>query len=183
MKSTELNIIDYALTKTMDKGGAYASLDNIVLALDKYLVHNVPSGITSNGDARNYIMSINQDDIMRELLKNVVKKNFAAIHNSYAVKLGTNKTFDDELGVDDVDILIYDALSSMPMEAVVYILEKNPKVVDSMVKSFVESRYYNPSYTVKKLDDENIVTDECARLLNKIDGYYYEKENGSSKSM
>ena len=52
-----------------------------------------------------------------------------------------------------------------------------------MVKSFVESRYYNPSYTVKKLDDENIVTDECARLLNKIDRYYYEKENGSSKSM
>ena len=57
----------------MDKGGAYASLDNIVFALVKYLVHNVPSGITSNGDARNYIMSINQDDIMRELLKNVVK--------------------------------------------------------------------------------------------------------------
>ena len=69
-------------------------------------------------------------------------------------------------------MLIFNALSTMHMDAVDYIIQKYPKLIDLMVKSFVDSRYFDTSYKIEKLDDENIITDECKRLLTKIDEHY-----------
>ena len=171
-KSTELNMIDYSSLKTMSKGGDYSCYENIVAALYNYVMCNNPNGFTKLDDARNYIMSLTKQDIERELLKNIVKKNFCSRYNHYATKLGTNKEFDDNLGISDAEVLIFNALSTMHMDAVDYIIQKYPKLIDLMVKSFVDSRYFDTSYKIEKLDDENIITDECKRLLTKIDEHY-----------
>lgn len=180
-RSTELNIIDYSILKTMSRGGDYSCFENAVAALLNYTMYNNPNGFTRLDNARNYIMSLSIDDIEKELLKNIVKKDFCSRYNHYACKLGTRKNFGDELDISDAEVLIFNAICTMHMDAVNYIIKKYPELTDLMIKSFVDSRYFNSSYKIEKLEDEKIITDECAMLLKKIDDYYYQKQNSSVK--
>lgn len=169
MKSTELNIIDYSVLKTMSKGGDYCTFENIVSALLNYIIYNNPNGFTKLDDARNYIMSLTKDDIEKELLKNIIKKNFCAIYNNYELKIKTNKKTSDNLSISDIEVLIFNSLSTMNMNEIKYIIKKYIKLI---IKSFVETRYFDDNYKIEKLDNKDIITNECNKLLNMIDDYY-----------
>ncbi|MBP3635866.1 MAG: hypothetical protein J6J17_05400 [Bacilli bacterium] len=175
-KSTELNIIDYSCIKTMSKGGAYASFENIALALKNYINYNDSLGITSLDYARDYLKTLTKDDIEKELLKNVVKKFACSNYHNYMRLLGTEKSFNDELNVKEVEFLVFKSISEMHMDGVKYLLEKYPKLIDSLIDSFVSSRYYSESYMIDNLDNDKFITPEYQRLIEKIDSYYQVKK-------
>ena len=145
MKSTELSMIDYSILTTMEKGGDYACYENIVSALENYALYDNPNGFTKNKDARNYISSLSKEDIRKELLKNIVKKHYYAIYSGYATILKTNKSFADDLNISEAELLILDSIKGMPIIAIDDILKKMPKLTDLMIKSFVDSRYFDRS--------------------------------------
>ena len=66
------------------------------------------------------------------------------------------------------------------MLAVDDIIDRIPKLTDLIIKSFVDSRYFDRSYMVTNLDRNEISSDECKNLLSKVDNYYYEKTKISS---
>lgn len=174
-RSTELKIIDFSSLETMNKGGEFSSYENMVAILENYIFYNNPNGFTKKDEARNYIKSLNPDDIRKELLKNIIKKHYCADLNSYASILGTNKGFNDDLSVPEADFLLFNAVSQMQMISVDNIIDRYPKLTDLMVKSFVNSRYFDRSYLANNLDNINI--NECQNLLFKIESYYAEKAN------
>ena len=70
-KSTELGMIDFSILTTMGKKGDYSSYENVVGALENYVINNNPMGFTRKDNARDYIKSLSKDDIRKELLKNI----------------------------------------------------------------------------------------------------------------
>ena len=50
-----------------------------------------------------------------------------------------------------------------------------------MIKSFVDSRYFDRSYMINNLDNNGVENNECQNLLFKIDSYY-EKSNKNEES-
>lgn len=181
MKSTELSMIDYSILTTMEKGGDYACYENIVSALENYALYDNPNGFTKNKDARNYISSLSKEDIRKELLKNIVKKHYYAIYSGYATILKTNKSFVDDLNISEAELLILDSIKTMPIIAIDDILKRMPKLTDLMIKSFVDSRYFDRSYMINNLDNNGVENNECQNLLFKIDSYY-EKSNKNEES-
>ena len=67
-KSTELGMIDFSILTTMGKKGDYSSYENVVGALENYVINNNPMGFTRKDNARDYIKSLSKDDIRKELL-------------------------------------------------------------------------------------------------------------------
>ena len=61
------------------------------------------------------------------------------------------------------------------------ILKRMPKLTDLMIKSFVDSRYFDRSYMINNLDNNGVENNECQNLLFKIDSYY-EKSNINEES-
>ena len=86
-RSRELSMIDYSILTTMGKGGDYACYENVVGALENFVFKNSAMGFTRKDDARNYISSLNKDEIRRELIKNIIKKHYCTIYNGYATIL------------------------------------------------------------------------------------------------
>ena len=65
-KSTELGMIDFSILTTMGKKGDYSSYENVVGALENYVINNNPMGFTRKDNARDYIKSLSKDDIRKE---------------------------------------------------------------------------------------------------------------------
>lgn len=187
-RSRELSMIDYSILTTMGKGGDYASYENVVGALENFVFQNNAMGFTRKDDARNYISSLNKDEIRRELVKNIIKKHYCTIYNGYAAILKTDKNFGDNLNISESELLIFDAVNEMQMESVDNILDRLPKLTELMIESFVDSRYFDRSYMVTNLDSNEIENEKCQTLLFKVDEYYAKKqgkmnEENNRKSM
>ena len=180
-KSTELGMIDFSILTTMGKKGDYSSYENVVGALENYVINNNPMGFTRKDNARDYIKSLSKDDIRKELLKNIVKKHYCAMYSGYATILKTNKSFVDDLNISEAELLILDSIKTMPIIAIDDILKRMPKLTDLMIKSFVDSRYFDRSYMINNLDNNGVENNECQNLLFKIDSYY-EKSNINEES-
>lgn len=174
-KSTELGIIDYSTLTTMGKGNDYSSYENIVGALESYIFQNNPIGFTRKDNARDYIKSLSKDDIRKELLKNIIKKHYYAQNNGYETVLKTDKSFVDDLTISEAELLIFDTIQSMPMISLDNMIDRLPKLTDLMIKSFVDSRYFDRNYMVNNLD--NNLNTECQNLLFKVESYYSDKQN------
>ena len=175
-RSRELSMIDYSILTTMGKGGDYACYENVVGALEDFVFKNSAKGFTRKDDARNYISSLNKDEIRRELIKNIIKKHYCTIYNGYATILKTNKKFDDNLNISESELLIFDAVNEMQIESIDNILDKLPKLTELMIESFVDSRYFDRSYMVTNLDSNEVSNEECQNLLFKVDAYYSRKQ-------
>ena len=180
-RSRELSMMDYSILTTMGKGGDYACYENVVGALENFVFKNSVMGFTRKDDARNYISSLNKNEIRRELIKNIIKKHYCAIYNGYATILNTNKKFGDNLNISESELLIFNAVNEMQMESVDNILDRLPKLTELMIESFVDSRYFDRSYMVTNLDSNEVTNDECQNLLFKVDAYYAEKQERINK--
>ena len=173
MKSYELQCIDYACLKTLEKGGEFSTEKHITNALLKLLIEGYTFGFTSNGRARDYISSLSFEQIEKELLKNVIKTNELATRKGYMVLLGTQKTFDDKgLANDEVKILLMNILKEGRMESVKFILNKSPNLYKNLISDFVSTRYYKDGYKFDQLDNISTFSKENSMLLQKIDNYY-----------
>lgn len=175
-RSRELSMIDYSILTTMGKGGDYASYENIVGALENFVFQNNAMGFTRKDDARNYISSLNKDEIRRELVKNIIKKHYCTIYNGYATILTTDKKIGDNLNISESELLIFNAVNEMQMESVDNILDRLPKLTEHMIESFVDSRYFDRGYMVTNLDSNEVSNYECQNLLFKVDAYYSRKQ-------
>lgn len=180
-RSRELSMIDYSILTTMGKGGDYACYENVVGALEDFVFKNSTMGFTRKDDARNYISSLSKDEIRRELIKNIIKKHYCSIYNGYATVLKTSKKFDDNLNISESEILIFNAVNEMQMESVDNILNRLPKLTELMIESFVDSRYFDRSYMVTNLDNNEISNDEYQNLLFKVDAYYARKQERKNR--
>lgn len=180
-RSRELSMIDYSILTTMGKGGDYACYENVVGALENFVFKNSTMGFTRKDDARNYISSLSKDEIRRELIKNIIKKHYCSIYNGYATVLKTSKKFDDNLNISESEILIFNAVNEMQMESVDNILNRLPKLTELMIESFVDSRYFDRSYMVTNLDNNEISNDEYQNLLFKVDAYYARKQERKNR--
>lgn len=180
-RSRELSMIDYSILTTMGKGGDYACYENVVGVLEDFVFKNSTMGFTRKDDARNYISSLSKDEIRRELIKNIIKKHYCSIYNGYATVLKTSKKFDDNLNISESEILIFNAVNEMQMESVDNILNRLPKLTELMIESFVDSRYFDRSYMVTNLDNNEISNDEYQNLLFKVDAYYARKQERKNR--
>lgn len=175
-RSNEVAILDNGLISTMQKGGPYATMENIKNSLTNYYFHNETRGITSANGARDGVKTLKQINIERELLKNVIKADSLEKQNGYVTLLGTNKTYDDKtINLQEAEFLIKKLIGEMPMEAVVYVLKQNPVLFDQAFESFVTKRYYNSSYGIDRLDNVEMIDTYNQYLFDKIDSYYDEK--------
>lgn len=169
-KEYSLQCIDYAIKMTREKAKQnpdLAKLDSIghlSEAIVEYMFNGNATGFSSFGDGRKYILGLTKEDFEEQLLKHVVKS--AAAKKGMAGRLGTNKTFDDDLDQDDVQILIYRALGEMDMSGIKYILDKYPILYKGLAVNFVEDRYFNRKLGEEKLD---------APLLDNKNNFYYNK--------
>lgn len=175
-RSRELSMIDYSILTTMGKGGDYACYENVVGALEDFVFKNSAMGFTRKDDARNYISSLNKDEIRRELIKNIIKKHYCSIYNGYATILTTDKKIGDNLNISESELLIFNAVNEMQMESVDNILDRLPKLTEHMIESFVDSRYFDRGYMVTNLDSNEVSNYECQNLLFKVDEYYSRKQ-------
>ena len=103
------------------------------------------------------------------------------MYSGYATILKTNKSFVDDLNISEAELLILDSIKTMPIIAIDDILKRMPKLTDLMIKSFVDSRYFDRSYMINNLDNNGVENNECQNLLFKIDSYY-EKSNINEES-
>lgn len=133
-----IEIIDYAIKATMDKGGSFSSENYISSALKQYAKLNYSKGFTSNKSARKYIETLSKDDIDRELLKNIIKKRAYAETNGYNVLLNTNKTINDELTISELELILIKNMDEAPLDVAKYLLDKLPKVRSLLINSFVD---------------------------------------------
>ena len=155
-KDYNLQCIDYAVAMTKERASQtpeLAKLDSVghlSEAIVEYMFNGNASGFSSYGDGRKYILGQTKEDFEEQLLKHVVKSEVAK--KGMVGKLGTNKTFGDDLDQDDVQILIYRALGEMDMSGIKYILDKYPVLYKSLASNFVEDRYFNYHLSAEKLD-------------------------------
>lgn len=173
-RSVELNIIDYSVIKTIDKGGDYNSDFNINRAFNDYYFKNNPNGFTRDSDARNYISSLKREDIEKEMLKNLFKKEACAKLKQFTMLLDTEKTFKDKLTISEAELIVKKLIKNLNMSEVKELLNKFPSVELLLLKSFVQSRYFDPSYGVNNLDNINILDSNEEALIQKIENYYLE---------
>jgi hypothetical protein len=168
-----MHIIDYVINTTRSKGGNFNSYEYIKTALSQFCKYNYSKGFTSTGEARNYIEGLSMDDIDRELLKNLVKKKNYASKNSYNLVLGSNKQMSTDLEQSELEYLFIENMKKSPIDVEDYLLNKKeePSFRDRLIESFVDSRYFNPSYGAHELDECSVFP-EYKYLLDKIDQYY-----------
>lgn len=171
MKDYELQCIDYACLKTMEKGGEFSTPRHITTALSKLLNEGYTKGFTSNSGARNYISNLSFEQIEKELLKNIIKTNELATRKGYDALLGTQKNFDSE-NLSNAEVKILNLLKEGQMESVKYILNKYPNLYTNLITDFVSTRYYNNKYRIDQLDNIPTFSKENSMLLEKIDNYY-----------
>lgn len=181
MLNNNLEKIDFACMETMKKGEDYSKQSQIYCALRNYMSYGDLRGFTRNAGAREYMKSLSVDDIRKELLKNIIKKQSCSFYYGYSVRLGTEKTFDDNLEVDECEALMVNAIKDMDMNDVDYLLDKKQNINNLLIESFCNSRYFNPSFGENNLDDEKILSPTYESLLNKVDKYYSSKEIKEAK--
>lgn len=173
MKDYELQCIDYACLKTMEKGGEFSTPLHITTALSRLLNEGYTRGFTSNSGARNYISNLSFEQIEKELLKNIIKTDELATRKRYDVLLGTQKNFDSEnLSNAEVKFLLMNLLKEGQMESIKYILNKYPNLYTNLISDFVSTRYYDNKYRIDQLDNIPTFSKENSMLLEKIDNYY-----------
>lgn len=179
-----IEVIDYAVMKTMAKGAAYADPANIKSKFKNYYYYGDSTGFTRDGNARDYISSLSENDIKKELLKNIVKLKACAGYNGYrASLLSVKKSFGDELTYEELEFLLYQNIEGYPLDTIEYIFEKYPIYLSMVMDNFVTKRYFSSGYGISKLEDKNILSPYYQNLLSKIDKYYMniDKDNSISQ--
>lgn len=178
-----IEIIDYAVMKTIAKGGAFAESANIKSRFKNYYYCGDSTGFTRDGNAREYISSLGVNDIKKELLKNIVKCRACASYNQYGASLlSVKKSYGDELTYDELEFLIYQDIERYPLDTIEYIFEKYPIYLSMIIDSFVTKRYFSQGYSISKLEDKRIISPYYENLLDKIDNYYIgDLENSNTR--
>ena len=166
-----IGTLDYAIKKTIDKGGHFNDEKYIKDALQQYVELDISKGFTSNYDARENIESLSKDDIDRELLKNVVKKRAYAESNGYNILINTNKRINDDLNVSELEVILIKYMKNSPIDITDYLVKKHPKIRSLLIESFVGSRYFRSDYGGDELDKQEM-SKYYRTLLNRIDEYY-----------
>lgn len=176
-KDYNLQCIDYAVAMTRERASQTPELSklnsagHLVEAIVEYMFNGNASGFSSYGDGRKYILELSKEDFEEQLLKHVVKSKIAKTRGGIDSRLGTNKTFGDDLEQSDVQILIYRALGEMDMSAIKYILDKYPVLYRSLAANFIEDRYFDKNLGEEKLD-ATLFDSQGIYYYNKIDEYY-----------
>lgn len=181
MLKNNLEKMDFACKETMKKGEDYSKQSQIYLALKNYMKDGNAIGFTRERHARNYIKSLSRDDIKNELLKNIIKKRSCSFYYGYSVRMGTEKKFYDDLSVDECEVLIINAMQNIDMNYIDNLMDENENIINLLIESFCNSRYFNPSFGENNLDDEKILSPIYERLLDKVDKYYSDKEIKNAK--
>ena len=183
-KDYNLQCIDYAVAMTRERASQtpeLAKLDSVghlSEAIVEYMFNGNASGFSSHGDGRKYIVGLTKEDFEEQLLKHVVKSEVAK--RGMLGKLGTNKTFGDDLDGADIQILMYRALNEMDMTGIKYILDKYPILFKGLAANFIEDRYFNYKLGEEKLDVP-LPDYQNNFYYNKIDEYYKELKQNMEK--
>lgn len=181
MLKNNLEKMDFACKETMKKGEDYSKQSQIYLALRNYMKDGNAIGFTRERNARDYIKSLSRDDIKNELLKNIIKKRSCSFYYGYSVRMGTEKNFYDDLSVDECEVLIIDAMQNIDMNYIDNLMDENENIINLLIESFCNSRYFNPSFGKENLDDEKILSPLYRNMLNKVSIYYENKKLNINK--
>lgn len=187
-KDYNLQCIDYAVAMNCVRASQtpeFSKLNtagHLVEAIIEYMFNGNASGFSSYGDGRKYILELSKEDFEEQFLKHVIKSKAAKIRSRIVSKLGTNKTFGDNLEQAEVQILIYKALEEMDMIAIKYILDKYPVLYRSLAATFVEDRYFDKNLGADKLD-EPLSDYQNNYYYNKIDEYYKQLKMSKDESI
>ena len=181
MLSNNLKKLDFACKETMKKGEDYSKQSQIYLALRNYMKDGSSNGFTREKHARDYIKSLSRDDIKNELLKNLIKKRSCSFYYGYSVRMGTEKKVYDDLSVDECEVLVINAMQNIGMNNIDNLIDENENIVNLLIESFCNSRYFNSSFGEENLDNEKILSPLYKNMLNKVEIYYENKKENINK--
>lgn len=179
-KDYNLQCIDYAIAKTIERANENPELKDLATekhltnAIIEYMFKGNAKGFSSKDNGRRYILQLSKDDFEEQLLKHVVKSENAKTRLGLKQRLGTNKSFEDDLTIDDVQAVIYKAYGEMNMEAIKYILNKYPALYQALATNFVKDRYFNLKLGAEVLDKYFVNYTENY-MENYQNNYYYKK--------
>ena len=174
-RSPELQYLDFACATTIEKErrqGKTTIQEDINKAIEYYVRRGMPQGFTRTNDARSYVENLSKDNIDKELLLNIVKIQALKNFNHEATLLGTNKTFNDNLSVDELELLTFKLIEMYDIDSIRNLFEQFPDKYDMLVLSFVFRRYFDSLHGADKLDDQQIMTWEYASKQGKIESAF-----------
>lgn len=181
-------IIDYAIITTRDSNEKkYANhprkeerVSNYYFysAIKHYLTHfnetNKADYITRNQNARNVFRSLSKEDIYAELLKNIIKMDAFRVRNGYNVALAAKPNFHDCTNYLEKEKWLYRQIMYSSLDEFDSLIHRDPSVLDQLINSYVEDRYFS-DYDREAIDDEmNLNRDENSVIFN-IDNFYKKK--------
>lgn len=176
-----LESIDFAIESTMNKGGRTKTFKNMFTQLRKYLVKNDPKGFTREKGARNVISSISQENIMKEMLKNIVKVGCINNKRGYDTLFNNNVNYDDpKMNLETVEEYINNLIliNQNNIDAVFQTLKEHPVLFNGLISSFICRRYYDLRYR-EILDNPNSFDDAANKMCENIDSYRYNEVNNN----
>lgn len=174
-RSQELELLDYACKTTIAKEtttGKTQVQEDINNAIKYYVKKGQPQGFTRTNGARNYVETLNKDIIEKELLLNIVKINALKDFNHEATLLSVNKSFNDDLSIDELEFLTYKLIEKYDISSVRALFESFPDKYEQLVRSFVYRRYFDSLHNADTLDDQQIMTWEYAAKQGKIESAF-----------
>lgn len=181
-KNKALDIIDYAILETKNAHEEYSAI-RYCGAIKQYIKHfdkpQRADGFTRFNGARDNFNTLSINDIYGELLKNIIRlKGYREAFNERQA-LKTPEYFDSSLHPLEKEEWLYHQIMYYPLEGIDEMMKNNDEILNSLIYSFVDSRYsFNKDKDYKydgNLDDLYNLTDQELNCLNEIDKFYKEK--------
>lgn len=172
-----LNILDNAVKDTMqsylEKKGEVKSPSYYCGAIKQFIVNfNDPrraNGFTKSNGARDNVNSLTKENVYAELLKNIVK--LKAFREDYGQRqaLAVSDYFSRDMHPLEKDEWLFRQLMYYPLEGIDEMMKRNDDIMNGLIGSFVESRYYSNN---KDNIDNTMLNEDEQECLDRINGYY-----------
>lgn len=186
LNNNTIGIINDYVMETRKKHPDY-SQDRINGAFKQFLKNfdspKRADGFSRINGSRDALNSLRNEDIYIELLKNVIKLKAYRDDNGERQFLGKTDTFSDNMHPLEKDEWLFHQIMYCQLDGINAMMTKNDKILNALINSFVESRYFSMDaelYLANKpnepfnvpLDDPIILTEEEQDCLDKIDRFY-----------
>lgn len=168
-----IEIIDDAIKVTKSENYKNNNIEYITNnVLCNYLFNNSISGFSNNPKVIEELSLINNYNVNKEILKNIVKV-FALqdYENDKTVKkISNNLDLRQKHNLPESEYICYLMIEKYP-ESIMQIFNKYPNIYKEIIESFVYRRYFksNSEEYVKKLDNPIIIKGKYKELMDKID--------------
>lgn len=172
-----LKILDDAVRDTKESRKIKGKSDEPTYyygALKQFIKHydnpKRADGFTRFNGARYAVDTLTKEDVYGELLKNIVKlKAFKDEYNK-AQALAVSNYFSPDMHPYEQEEWLFHQIMYYPLDGINEMMSKNDDILNSLLSSFVNSRYY--SGYKDEIDDEMNLTEQEQDCLDNIESYY-----------